>query len=344
MDWKDILVAVILTIIGSIAIAYSTLYTQNRMAKKRLLKSLWAEINHNVAVVDGQAQAIAGLRGIFAPAGLKELHMASYNTVKERGFLADLPLDQREKVFKVYDIVDGVRQGRFDHPMGTPVLSPSQITPSRTPISDLAKDVHELESELGKYLGIKHGVSKSSKSRITSEVKHDYNPVSLGTLYFSFSLSLWSSNQIRDIPVFLIAVISSLISLAFFVAVYSQDTLKFLNTRVVIILVPTTFVAFLYGFTIGWLQTFSQTSGIVLQAIVYFGFAWIVTFLLVIVKQIKPTRRKPMGTLTAVALLIIGGIRFSNHDFIAGGVLIAIAILVLFVAINWLKIQGDLLE
>ena len=98
MDWKDILTAVLLTIIGSVVIAYSILYFQNWMAKKRLLKPLLAEVSHNVGVLKAQEQAIAGLKGIFAPAGLKELNNTSYLALRERGFLGDLPLEIQDKL------------------------------------------------------------------------------------------------------------------------------------------------------------------------------------------------------------------------------------------------------
>ncbi len=56
--------------------------------------------------------------------------------------------------------------------------------------------------------------------------KHICNPVSQGTLYFSFALSLWTSVKINDPQVKGIAVFLTLISLFYFVAVFSEWVLK----------------------------------------------------------------------------------------------------------------------
>ena len=66
-DWKQILVTVVLTIIGSAVIAYTTLHLQDKMTRKRLLKALLAEVRHNVVVADGQAEWVEKMQGIFAP-------------------------------------------------------------------------------------------------------------------------------------------------------------------------------------------------------------------------------------------------------------------------------------
>ena len=181
------------------------------------------------------------------------------------------------------------------------------------------------------------------------------NPVSLGTLYFSFALSLWSSGQINSGSIFGIAILTSLISLAFFIAVFSNSVLNKLSKWVVKPLVSLTFLAFVYGFIIGWLQAFSQVSGIALQVIAYFGFAWIIAILLIMIRDTakQPSKNKNrlftfvrnyISYLIIVAFLIIAVIKFLNRDFWGGGYLIVIAGLSLSVVRGWLKLQGDVFE
>jgi hypothetical protein len=125
-----------------------------------------------------------------------------------------------------------------------------------------------------------------------------------------------------------IASLGALISLAFFVAVFSECVLTFLDTKVVKYLILVTFVASLFGFVIGWLQTFPQISGLILQGTVYFGFAWVVVILLVMVKEIKKEYRKSVGIMTTIVLAIIAGVRLYHRDLVdllAGIELIIIA-------------------
>lgn len=185
------------------------------------------------------------------------------------------------------------------------------------------------------------GNLKADSKNIT---KYICNPVSQGTLYFSFALSLWASDQVNEPQIRGIAIFLTIISFFFFIAVFSERVLKLAHT-ILKILAPLTFLGFAYGFIIGWLQTFSHVSGTVSQVIVYFGFAWIVTILLTEVKDIpsKPARIT-ISLIVMIILLSVAVARFINHDFIAGGILILIAILIMLVATNCLKIHGSIFE
>lgn len=172
------------------------------------------------------------------------------------------------------------------------------------------------------------------------------NPVSLGTLYFGFSLSLWASKNLNLLNI-IIATLGALISFVFFVAVFSDGILTFLNKKVVRYLIPTTFTASLFGFVSGWLQTVLQTSGLILEVIVYFGFAWVVVILLVMIKETKEPLRKRAGIVTAIALIAVAAIRFYHHtiiDYYSAGYLLLIAVFVTIVAIGWLKLNGTFTE
>jgi beta-lactamase superfamily II metal-dependent hydrolase len=151
-DWKQILVTVVLTILGSAVIAYSTLVFQDKFTKRRLFKALLVEVCHNVLVVRGQEKRINELGGVYAPAGLKKLHTASYYSLKERGILADVPEELREKIFRVYDTIYSIHEGRFDLNLEKEVISPSSMTPGEKAMSNLLVDLPELQSHLEAFL------------------------------------------------------------------------------------------------------------------------------------------------------------------------------------------------
>jgi len=172
-------------------------------------------------------------------------------------------------------------------------------------------------------------------------VQHDFNPVSLGTLYFSFALSLWTSAQVSDR---VIAIAVSLISLCFFVGVYARSIRTFLNTRAAPIVIPLTFFAFLLGFMLGWIPTFPLLSGIPLEIIMYFGFIWIVTILLRMVRELK---NELVQFLFVVFFIFLGVMRLFDHnivDTIGGVALIIIAMLIYLVATERLHPYGEVFE
>lgn len=184
----------------------------------------------------------------------------------------------------------------------------------------------------------------TENTKANNKDKYLYNPMSQGILYFGFALSLWASNQINEPQIKGIAIFFTIISFIFFVAVFCKWVLKLTKT-ISKGLAFVTFLAFVYGFIIGWLQTFSQLSGVILQIIVYFGFAWLVAIILTMVKDIKSKRYRVSGSIMVILILLaVAGIRFYSQDCIAGGVLIAIAILIILVAFGWLKVYGSILE
>jgi hypothetical protein len=117
--------------------------------------------------------------------------------------------------------------------------------------------------------------------------KHDsyhLNPVSLGILYFGFALPLWAywaneqktKQSVIDWSTLITVSIISLISVYFFIASYNKAVKEFAN-KFGNFLIGLNFIAFFAGFVLGWIPTFGQVSGIILNFIMFFGFAWIVT-------------------------------------------------------------------
>jgi hypothetical protein len=171
-----------------------------------------------------------------------------------------------------------------------------------------------------------------------------YNPLSLGILYFGFALSLWSSTQIGDSRIKGIAIFLTILSAIFFIAIYSEWVFRVLK-KITKYLTLLTFFGFVYGFLIGWLQSLSDVSNTVLALVIYFGFAWFVTILLIQIKEIPSKRVRVFGTIIINAILLVLSItRFCKHEYFAGGILLVISLLMILVAIDWLKLHGSVYE
>ena len=187
-------------------------------------------------------------------------------------------------------------------------------------------------------------------------INRDFNPISLGTLYFSFAIPLWtfwvseqkSGQPTIDVPTFLIAIIASVISFIFFVSVfgsaYSRRILNFMNMKAAPALIFLTFIAFLYGFVLGWLPALQQLSDILREIIMFFGFAWIVVILL---RMIEETGNDLVNILLIVVLMVLAIIRIIKLDpvnIIGGVTLFIIAGLAYMVTTRRLRLYGEVFE
>ena len=176
----------------------------------------------------------------------------------------------------------------------------------------------------------------------------DFDPLSLGILYFSFAISLWTNLQTSDLSLtILIIILVSFLALIFLLAVYIAPIRIFLNTKAAPFVIPVTTFAAILGFLFGWVPAFVQTSGIfhnnkVYQSIiVYFGFTWMVTILVAMYKDIKSN---PVHILFVVFLLFVAGMKFCRLDiigFIAGLALLIISSLLYLVALGKLHPYGN---
>jgi len=182
------------------------------------------------------------------------------------------------------------------------------------------------------------------KAGVKKVVQHDFDPVSLGILCFSFALSLWISQQTSGLSVLIIAIFVSLVSLAFFVAVFSRSIRRFMNTRAAPIVMPLTFFAFVLGFALGWLPALSQVSAVIRVVVMYFGFAWVVAMLVTLFRDVKNELAR---ILFVIFFVIVAVIRFCEHDtigIIGGIIFMGIAVLLYLVATKRLHPYGEVSE
>lgn len=192
------------------------------------------------------------------------------------------------------------------------------------------------------FLIVKHIKKRASATKAVQDKVSKVDPVSLGTLYFSFALSLWIEKpKINDPLILIIAILISLISLGFIIAVYNKRIRTFLIQKIAPYLIGLTFIAIVFGFIMGLLSAIMQASGIPLQIIVYFGFAWVVTLLLVMFRDIMTQ----VGSILFVLFfLFLAGIKFNASDLVGGIALFIIGFLVYLVATGHLHPYGEIFE
>lgn len=175
-------------------------------------------------------------------------------------------------------------------------------------------------------------------------VRHNFDPVSLGTLWFSFAVSLWISQPIRDWHVAFLEVFFSVGALAFLVAVFSRKMRTVLNTELAPEVMFFTLIAFVFGFALGWLPALQQVSGPILELIVYFGVLWVVVMLVVMFRDVKNELAR---MLFVVYFFVAACIRFSEGGMtgIIGGIaLLVITGLLYLVATSRVHPSGEVSE
>lgn len=193
------------------------------------------------------------------------------------------------------------------------------------------------------------GVKKKSKTKPKKD--YEYDPVSIGTLYFGFAMSLltiWASEQISGQPIndwktLIIAGLASLISLTSIIAVYIQRLRTYLSKKVTPNSVSLTLIVSLGSFAFCVLSlpsSFPKTYQTIVEVVMYFGFAWIVTMMLIMFRDVK----NDLTSIVVIILLIITGIaKLCKEDWvsvISGFILLAIALLVSLVVTRRLKPYG----
>ena len=127
-------------------------------------------------------------------------------------------------------------------------------------------------------------------------------------------------------------------------SVYFPPIRTFMNTRAAPIVLPLTFFGAILGFMLDWLPAFSSSSGIVLEVIVYFGFIWLVTILLVMYRDVK---YEILRVLFMVFFMFAAALKFYDHSLvgnIAGATLLVIVILMYLVVTGRVRPDGKLEE
>ena len=196
------------------------------------------------------------------------------------------------------------------------------------------------------FIAMSLSMRRHRKAKVKKVIQHNFNPVSLGILYFSFALLLWISQPISGLLVRIVAIFVSLVSLVFLLAVFCSSILWFINTntRVAPIVMQLAFYAFVLGFALRWLPALSQVSGVIRGVVIYFGFAWVVTILVILFRDVKNELARILFIISPLSVAVI---RFCEHDaigIISGIVLTGIAVLLYLVATGRLHPRGEVLK
>jgi hypothetical protein len=171
--------------------------------------------------------------------------------------------------------------------------------------------------------------------------RHQFDPVSLGTLWFSFAVTLWVSQPIREWDTILIEIYLLLGVSTFLVAVFSRSTRVFLNTEAVPHVMFLTLIAFVSGFILGWVPALSHVSEPIRGVILYFGFLWIIVMLMVMIRDV----RYEVARIVFVAFFFIAGlVKLGKHDIVGGLTLVVIAALLYLVATDRTHPYGEVAE
>lgn len=186
-------------------------------------------------------------------------------------------------------------------------------------------------------------IIKRPKSKAKKETKpHNFNCVSLGVLYFSFALSLWTNKTADDWPINLITIIISIISVIFFIGVYSELVRNAINKNIAPWLLSLTTLAIFVTFIFGLLSVIEVVPSPILDVIFYFGFLWLVTYLLVIYRDVI---WEPVRVWLMIDFIVVAGILYRTHDavgIIGGTTLLVIFVLCYGVATKHITPNGSL--
>lgn len=109
MDLLSVVYSVGLTLLGSVVIAYTTLWFQRRMQRKRIINSLCGEIVANLLAAQNNLKVLSGLedhgRGEFTYFDIVPLHTFAYQTFQLSGEGLNLPDKVRMMLEETYDLI-----------------------------------------------------------------------------------------------------------------------------------------------------------------------------------------------------------------------------------------------
>jgi len=191
------------------------------------------------------------------------------------------------------------------------------------------------------------------KTKAKTNSYYDFNPISLGTLHFGVALSLWSAwvtSKMNDERTLVIAIIFSITSVIFFIAVYNKPVLDFINNQAAPSVISLSFWALLAGFILGIFEAlpdFPQTlfiNRVIVQIVVYFGFAWVVTILLA---MLRDSGNELVSVLVFAFLIFVGVTKVIQKDpvsKIGGIVLLLISLLGYLVSTHHFPLYGEVYE
>lgn len=167
------------------------------------------------------------------------------------------------------------------------------------------------------------------------EEKYGLNPLSWGMLFFTFWLTLIVLPMEVDIRRIILAWFCFGLSVILLIAIYVpwvRDQYKKASIKSLVL--PIVFEITMGSFVIGFITSLDGMSRIIQNIIVYGGFIWVVTYLLILIRA----SHKGIGVLTSLAffgygIYVVGQARNASYTT-AGIVAMLIGIVVGYIAVK----------
>lgn len=169
----------------------------------------------------------------------------------------------------------------------------------------------------------------------TEEKPVNFNPLSMGLLFFGFSLVLWESGRLTGVNVF-VPWLALAISFLCGVAVFVKRLRAFLRRKGWAALLPFGMVAFFFGYFMSLLSAISKVPGVLPIAILIFGLAWVMIVFMVMSKGLPS-----VGQYLITALFFIPAVVYlCTSQFLSGLVLLFFAAGIF--SSRWLNIESTI--
>jgi len=121
----------ILGAVATVLSAFVILYGKEWMDKKRLLKSLYGEVEDNLALAKNVLPKVKSFSSRFGSASvfdLQRLHTYSYQDVRRSGYLLSLPKDVRLLLNETYELIFAFNRQTEANIYSTPFV-PGTLSP-----------------------------------------------------------------------------------------------------------------------------------------------------------------------------------------------------------------------
>lgn len=169
-----------------------------------------------------------------------------------------------------------------------------------------------------------------SSDRNTQQESGSFNPLAWGILFFTFWLTLKTIPQSSSLQNGL-AWASIGVSLILWISIVVRPWREVLaKPRVKRVYLPSVFMISIAAYVVGWVGSFPGVKGTDLSIAVYFGFIWLITCLLILIRVSK----RAVGIVGALLFPIAGIYHILNSNPIGGGTLIVLGIVGSIIAVK----------
>ena len=163
----------------------------------------------------------------------------------------------------------------------------------------------------------------------------NFNPLSMGLLFFGFSLVLWESGRLTGVNIF-VPWLALAISFLCGIAVFIKRLRTFLRRKGWAVLLPFGMVAFFFGYFMSLLSAISKVPGVLPLTILIFGLAWVMIVFMAMSKGLPS-----VGQYLITAFFFIPAVVYlCTSQLLSGVVLLVFAAGI--ISSRWLSIENTI--